>query len=104
MILTPAGISVWGTLTAMPNLVRAFEKKSGSLDWTKTSVAYHLYHADVNLFSRAENLRAFHAKVPGWPSENNFPAGYSGEKIGLQPGDDERSVSYSADEFIMQTC
>ncbi len=104
MILTPAGISGWGTLTAMPNLVRAFETKSGPLDWSKTSVAYHLYHADVNLFPAAENLRALHAAYPGWPSENNFPAGYSGEKLGLQPGDNERSVSYGSDEFILQTC
>jgi hypothetical protein len=104
MILTPAGISGYGTLTAMGNLTRAFEKKSGPLDWTKTSVAYHLYHADVNLFPKAENLRAFHAQFPGWPSENNFPAGYSGEQLGLQPGDNERSVSYGADEFILQTC
>ena len=61
-------------------------------------------HADVNLFPRAENLRACRVQFPDWPSENNFPADYSGEKLGLQPSDNERSVSYGADKFILQTC
>lgn len=104
LVLTPAGVSGWGALTAMSNLTRHFEKLTGRIDWSKTSVAYHLYHADVNLFPKAENLRAFHRDFPGWPSENNFPAGYSNERLGLKPGDNERSVQFGADEFVTQTC
>ena len=104
MILTPAGISGWGTSSAMSNLTRKFEALAGRIDWSKTSVAYHLYHADTNLFPTAENLRAFHTDFPGWPSENNFPPGFSGIKLGLQEGDNERSVSFGDDVFIMQTC
>ena len=104
MILTPAGISGWGSITAMGNLTRNFEKLTGTLDWSKTSVAYHLYHADANLFPKAENLRAFHSEFPGWPSENNFPADFSPEKLGIKSGDSERSVSFGADHFIIQTC
>jgi hypothetical protein len=104
MILTPCGISGWGTLTAMGNLTRHFETLSGTIDWTKTSVAYHLYHADTNLFPKAENLRALHRSYPGWPSENNFPPGFPGEKLGAQSGDMERSVKYGDDTFVLQTC
>ncbi len=104
MILTPAGISGWGTPTAMSNLTRNFEALAGRMDWSKTSVSYHLYHADTNIFPTAENLRAFHSDFPGWPSENNFPAGFPGIKLGLQQGDNERSVSFGDDVFIMQTC
>ncbi len=104
MILTPAGISGYGTKTAMSNLTRNFEKLTGPIDWTKTSVAYHLYHADTNLFPRAENLRQFHQDFPGWPSENNFPPGFPSEKIGAKPGDNERSARFGSDEFTLQTC
>ena len=104
MILTPCGVSGWGTATAMGNLTRHFEKLSGPIDWTKTSVAYHLYHADTGLFPKAENLRAFHRSYPGWPSENNFPPGFPGGKLGAQAGDDERSVKFGDEEFLLQTC
>jgi hypothetical protein len=104
MVLTPAGISGWGTTTAMRNLTRRFEELTGPIDWRKTSVAYHLYHADTDLFPKAENLRAFHSEFPGWPSENNFPPGFSGEKLGAKEGDDVRSVRYGDEEFLMQTC
>ena len=104
MILTPAGVSGWGTLTAMGNLTRSFQKLAGPIDWTKTSVAYHLYHADAELFPRAENLRTFHREFPGWPSENNFPPGFSCQKLGVPEGDQERSVHFGADEFVLQTC
>jgi len=104
MILTPSGISGWGSINAMNNLTRNFEKITGALDWSKTSVAYHLYHADVNLFPRAENLRCFHSEFPAWPSENNFPAGYSCQQLGINSNDLERSVSFGSDRFVMQTC
>lgn len=104
MILTPAGVSGWGTTTAMSNLTRKFEQLAGKIDWTKTSVAYHLYHADTNLFPKAENLRTFHGDFPGWPSENNFPPGFPGSKLGIKDGDAERSARYGSDEFVMQTC
>ncbi len=104
MILTPAGVSGWGTTTAMSNLTRKFENLAGRIDWTRTSVAYHLYHADTNLFPKAENVRAFHADFPAWPSENNFPPGFPADKIGVKDGDAERSVRFGADEFVMETC
>ena len=106
MVLTPAGISGYGTKTAMSNLTRNFEKLTtrGRIDWTNTSVAYHLYHADTNLFPRAENLRHFHREFPGWPSENNFPPGFPSEKLGIPVGDAERSAQFGNDEFTMQTC
>lgn len=104
LVLTPAGVSGYGTLTAMSRLTRNFERLIGPIDWSRTSVAYHLYHADVNLFPRAENLRRFHRDYPGWPSENNFPAGYAAEKLGIRPADGERSVRFGPDEFVTQTC
>jgi len=104
MILSPAGVSGWGTTTAMSNLTRKFEKLAGRIDWTRTSVAYHLYHADTNLFPKAENLRTFHADFPAWPSENNFPPGFPAGKLGIKDGDNERSVRFGANEFVMETC
>ena len=104
MVLTPAGISGHGTPTAMSNLTRNFEKLTGPIDWTNTSVAYHLYHADTDLFPRAENLRQLHRDFPGWPSENNFPPGTTTEQLGLQAGDDVRSAQFGNDEYTMQTC
>lgn len=106
MVLTPAGISGYGTTTAMSNLARNFENlvTKGHIDWSKTSVAYHLYHADTNLFPRAENLRQFHRDFPGWPSENNFPPGFPSEKLGIPVHDRERSAQFGEDEFTLQTC
>lgn len=104
MVLTPAGISGYGAKSAMSNLSRNFERLTGRIDWTKTSVAYHLYHADTNLFLRAENLRQFHRDFPGWPSENNFPPGFPSPKLGISEGDSERSARFGDDEFLMQTC
>ncbi len=104
MVLTPAGVSGWGTRSAMSNLTRSFEKLAGGIDWTRTSVAYHLYHADEALFPQMENLRAFHQDFPAWPSENNFPPGFPANVLGIEESDRERSVSFGSDVFVMQTC
>jgi len=102
MVLTPSGVSGWGYVDGMARLTRKFEGLGPPIDWTKTSVAYHLYHADVNLFPLAENLRNFHSQYPGWPSENNFPSTVTNEQLGIT--DTWRAVSYGTDVFINQTC
>jgi hypothetical protein len=103
MVLTPAGVSGWGFVDGLARLTRRFEQLPGTaIDWAKTSVAYHLYHADENLFPNAEILRAFHAKYPGWPSENNFPKTLTNEQLGIT--DSWRGVSFGTEEFTTQTC
>jgi len=105
MVLTPAGVSGWGYVDGMARLTRKFEQQPGRpIDWTKTSVAYHLYHADENLFPLAQNLRNFHSQYAGWPSENNFPPGVTAEQLGIDPGDNWRSVSFGTDLYVNQTC
>jgi len=102
MVLTPSGISGWGYVDAMARLTRRFEQLGSPIDWTKTSVAYHLYHADVNLFPEAQNLRNFHSQFPGWPSENNFPSTITNEQLGIT--DTWRAASFGKDTFLNQTC
>jgi hypothetical protein len=103
MVLTPTGVSAWGHVDGMARLTSRFEQLAGApIDWTRTSVAYHLYHADEKLFPRAENLRNLHSRYPGWPSENNFPYGLSNEQLGIT--DSWRSASFGSDLFVTQTC
>lgn len=105
MLLTPAGISGHGSVDAMNVLTRTYAALPGlPIDWSKASVAYHLYHADPTLFPTAENLRRFHAEFPGWPSENNFPVRITGAQLGAKDGDSERSVSFGKHEFTVETC
>jgi aryl-phospho-beta-D-glucosidase BglC (GH1 family) len=102
MVLTPAGVSGWGYVDGLARLTRTFAELPGTpIDWSKTSVAYHLYHADESLFPQAENLRAFHRQYPGWPSENNFPSTLTNQQLGIT--DSWRSVSFGTDVFVTQT-
>lgn len=102
MLLTPAGISGWGYVDGMARMTRTFENLPGTpIDWTKCSVAYHLYHADENLFPLAQNLRNFHQQYPGWPSENNFPKTLTNSQLGIT--DEWRSVSFGQDLFVTET-
>lgn len=102
MVLTPAGISGYGHVDALARLTEVFENLPGTrIDWTRTSVAYHLYHGDENLFPQAQNLRAFHSRYPGWPSENNFPRKLTNEQLGIV--DDWRGIAFGDDVFITQT-
>jgi len=105
MVLTPAGVSGWGYIDGLARLTRKFVGLTGTpIDWTKTSLSYHLYHADVNLWPQAQNLRNFHSQFPGWPSENNFPKSVTSQTLGIDPGDDWRSVSFGTDVYLAQTC
>ncbi len=104
ILLSPAGISGHGTLSAMPNLVASFEKLTGRIDWKKNSVGYHLYHADANLYPRGEILRSLHHAYPGWPSENNFPSDIDRVKAALPQTDTDRSVSFGKERFVTETC
>jgi hypothetical protein len=105
MVLTPSGVSGWGFVDGMARMTAKFVSLPGAtIDWTKTSVAYHLYHGDANLFPKAENLRNFHAKYPGWPSENNFPGTVTAAQLGADPSDTWRSVSFGSDLYVNQTC
>ncbi|MDX2064720.1 MAG: malectin domain-containing carbohydrate-binding protein [Fimbriimonadaceae bacterium] len=105
MVLTPAGVSGWGYVDGMNRLVQAWlAQPGGTVDWTKTSLAYHLYHADSGLFPNAEDLRRFHSEYPGWPSENNFPASVTSGQLGIPASDTWRSVSYGTELFVTQTC
>jgi hypothetical protein len=104
MILTPPGINDHATGTGLGNLAAAFAALPGAVDWTKTSVAYHLYNNDsaFGAATNAANLRNLHARFPGWPSENNFPASVSSETLGIT--DSGRSAQFDSDLFVNQTC
>ncbi len=105
MHLTPCGVSGWGIPDAMNRLTRFYSALPGSpIDWMNSSVAYHLYHTDQNLFPNAENLRTFHAEFPGWPSENSFPPRFTTQQLGAQDGDNERSSGFGKHEFTIETC
>lgn len=104
MVLTPPGINDYATGRGLGNLAESFASLPGEVDWTKTSVAYHLYNNDsaYGAADRAANLRNFHSRFPGWPSENNFPACVSNERIGVS--DSLRSAQFDDDVYVNQTC
>ncbi len=104
MILTPPGINDYATGTGLGNLAAAFAAMPGPVDWSKTSVAYHLYNNDsaYGAATLAANLRNLHSRFPGWPSENNFPASVSGATLGIT--DTWRSAQFDSDIFVNQTC
>jgi hypothetical protein len=104
MILTPPGINDYATGTGLGNLAAAFASLPGTVDWTKTSVAYHLYGNDSGYASsiNAANLRNLHSRYPGWPSENNFPASVSNATLGIT--DSVRSAQFDNDIYVNQTC
>jgi hypothetical protein len=104
MILTPPGINDYATGTGLGNLAAAFATMPGTVDWTKTSVAYHLYNNDraYGAATNAANLRNLHSRFPGWPSENNFPASVSSATLGIT--DTWRSAQFDSDVYVNQTC
>jgi len=103
MVLTPTGVNGWGYVDAMAHVAGLFDRQPGpAIDWTNTSVAYHLYATDSQFGSpNAENLRNLHARYAGWPSENNFPASVSNATLGIS--DTWRSGSYLGEEYINET-
>ena len=108
MIITPPGINDYATGTGMGNLATAFAALPGTpVDWTKTSVAYHLYNNDAafGAANNAANLRNLHSRYPAWPSENAFPPGNYPAATGL---DEWRSPSFPIngvnDLWVNQTC
>ena len=104
MILSTPGINDYATGTGLGNLAAAFAAMPGTVDWTKTSVAYHLYNNDraYGAATNAANLRNLHSRFPGWPSENNFPASVSNETLGIT--DPWRSAQFDNDIYVNQTC
>jgi aryl-phospho-beta-D-glucosidase BglC (GH1 family) len=104
MILTPSGINDYATGTGLGNLAAAFASLPGTVDWTKTSVAYHLYNNDsaYGAATKAANLRNLHSRFPGWPSENNFPASVSNTTLSIT--DAWRSAQFDSDLYLNQTC
>ncbi len=105
LVLSPPGINDYATGTGLGNLAAAFAALPGTVDWTKTSVAYHLYNNDRDFGTvshRAANLRNLHARFPGWPSENNFPASITSETLGIT--DAGRSAQFDDDLYVNQTC
>jgi hypothetical protein len=104
MVLTPSGINDYATGTGLGNLAASFASLPGSVDWTKTSVAYHLYNNDsaYGAATNAANLRNLHSRYPGWPSENNFPASVSNTTLGIT--DSWRSAQFDSDIYVNQTC
>ena len=105
MILTPPGINDYATGTGMGNVAASFTQLPGAVDWTKTSVAYHLYGNDRgfgNVAVNAANLRNLHSRYPGWPSENNFPSSVSNSTLGIT--DTWRSAQFDNDIYVNQTC
>ncbi|MEI6515414.1 MAG: cellulase family glycosylhydrolase [bacterium] len=104
MILTPSGINDYATGTGLGNLAAAFAALPGTVDWTKTSIAYHLYNNDsaYGAATKAANLRNLHSRFPGWPSENNFPDSISNAALGIT--DKWRSAQFDSDLYVNQTC
>ena len=104
MVLTPPGINDYATGTGLGNLAASFASLPGAVDWTKTSVAYHLYNNDsaYGAATNAANLRNLHSRYPGWPSENNFPASVSSATLGIS--DPWRSAQFDSDLYANQTC
>lgn len=104
MVLTPSGINDYATGTGLGNLAASFASLPGAVDWTKTSVAYHLYNNDsaYGAATSAANLRNLHSRYPGWPSENNFPASVSNATLGIS--DTWRSAQFDSDLYVNQTC
>ncbi len=104
MILTPPGINDYATGTGLGNLAASFASLPGTVDWTKTSVAYHLYNNDsaFGAATNAANLRNLHSRYPAWPSENNFPAAVSDAELGIS--DSFRSAQFDNDIYVNQTC
>ncbi len=104
MVLTPNGINDYNTGTGLGNLAASFASLPGTVDWTKSSVAYHLYNNDsaFGAATNAANLRNFHSRYPGWPSENNFPASVSNATLGIT--DSFRSAQFDNDIYVNQTC
>ncbi len=104
MILSPPGINDYAFGTGMGNLAASFAALPGmAVDWTKTSVAYHLYNNDAafGAANNAANLRNLHSRYPAWPSENAFPPGNFAGAIGL---DQWRSQAFPGDNWVNQTC
>lgn len=103
MILTPPGINDHAYGTGLGNLAASFTSLPGAVDWTKTSVAYHLYNNDAayGAATNAANLRNLHSRYPGWPSENAFPPGDFPTATGL---DQWRSIPFDNDLWVNQTC
>jgi len=105
MFLTPNGINDYGKGTGLGNIATAFAAMPGTpIDWTKTSVAYHLYNNDsvAGSAAKAANLRNLHSRFPAWPSENNFPSTVSNATLGIT--DSFRSASFDNDTYVNQTC
>ena len=104
MVLTPPGINDYATGTGLGNLAASFALLPGAVDWTKTSVAYHLYNNDSahGAATNAANLRNLHSRYPGWPSENNFPNSVSSATLGIT--DPWRSAQFDDDVYVNQTC
>lgn len=104
MIQSPPGINDYATGTGLGNLAAAFADMPGHVDWSKTSVAYHLYNNDsaYGAAKNAANLRNLHSRFPAWPSENNFPKSVKSETLGIT--DDWRSAQFDDDIYVNQTC
>ena len=103
MVLSPTGVNGWGYVDALAHVAGLFGQQPGpAIDWTNTSVSYHLYATDSQFGSPyAENLRNLHSRYAGWPSENNFPYSVSNATLGIT--DSWRSGSYVGEEYINQT-
>jgi len=102
MVFSPPGINDYAFGTGMGNLAESFAALPGTVDWNKTSLAYHLYNTDGAWLHQAQNLRNLHSRFAGWPSENNFPSSLSNETLGIT--DTWRSGSFPGHEHINQTC
>ena len=101
LILTPTGINDYNYGTGLGNLADAFAQLPGTVDWTKTAVAYHLYANDAayGAATNAANLRNLHQRYAGLPSENSFPAG-----VNVYQGDEWHSPSFDNDLYVTETC
>jgi hypothetical protein len=105
MVLSPPNVTSTSgaSVNALRNLAQRFEALPGpAIDWTKTSVAYHLYGGHPGNFPQAQDLRALHAVYPGWASENNFPSSFTSATLGIT--DPVRSIAYQGHQYINQTC
>lgn len=72
----------------------------GGIDWTRTSVGYHLYYTGGS----AAHLRVLHRAYPAFPTEQNYPKTPEyAVMAGVRSDDPHRSQPMDGETFAVQT-
>ena len=102
MVLTPPGVTDGGSGLGFTALAASFDAATSTpVDWTKTSVSYHLYNTNGATLPTETNLVVLHEAYPAFPSENNFPASVTDATLGTTDG--RRSGNFGTELYVTQT-